>query len=363
MLLVTKGLGLGGAETLLTTQVERRDPSVVSYEVATLRPDKTFFVPRIEAAGAPVHVLGVGPSWPLRLARQLRRGGFDAVHGHAPLPAAASRLILRAVPGLRAPHLYTEHNRWGSYRTLTREANAATMGLDAWTWAVSGDTAASIRPRLRSSVETLAHGVDVAGIRAALPDAAGRARLRQELDLPADALVYVNVANRRPAKAHEVLLDAFARVARADERAHLVLVGQQLETEEFTRLVAATGVADRTTVLGYRDDAVAIMAASDVLLMSSDHEGLPVSIMEALAIGLPVVATAVGGIPEAVCDGVEGRLVRPRDPAALAAAAMELSDPTMRRRLAAGAVVGAVRFDAGRAVAAIERRYAEVLTR
>ena len=100
------------------------------------------------------------------------------------------------------------------------------------------------------------------------------------------------------------------------------------------------------------------MAASDLVVLSSDHEGLPVVVMEALALGRPVVATAVGGLPEAVGDGRGGLVVPPRDPAALAAAMVDLAvDADRRHALGAAARAQAVRFDGRRAVAEMEQTY------
>jgi glycosyltransferase involved in cell wall biosynthesis len=109
-------------------------------------------------------------------------------------------------------------------------------------------------------------------------------------------------------------------------------------------------LGDRVRLLGYRTDVLDVLAASDVFLLGSAHEGYPVSLMEALALGLPVVATAVGGIPDAVHTGVEGFLVPPRDPHALAGALIEVAgDPNLRRRMGEAALAASTRFDIRRA--------------
>jgi len=96
--------------------------------------------------------------------------------------------------------------------------------------------------------------------------------------------------------------------------------------------------------------------------MASKNEGLPVAIMEALALGLPICATSVGGIPEAVNDGVEGQLVPPSDPESLASALTRLAtDPALRDHLGAGARAAGQRYDIRTAVTRIEQIYMEVL--
>jgi glycosyltransferase involved in cell wall biosynthesis len=128
-------------------------------------------------------------------------------------------------------------------------------------------------------------------------------------------------------------------------------------------LHARLGLGDRVLLLGRRDDAVRVLAACDVFTMASDNEGLPVALMEALALGLPVASTAVGGIPEAVTDGVEGLLVPPKDPEALTDAIARLTgDDELRAAMAAAARRAGERFDIRTAVTRIEQVYHGLVT-
>jgi glycosyltransferase involved in cell wall biosynthesis len=112
------------------------------------------------------------------------------------------------------------------------------------------------------------------------------------------------------------------------------------------------GLGRRVQLLGYRTDTADILAASDFFVLASAHEGLPVAMMEAMAMGLPVVATWVGGIPSMVASGAEGLLVPPSDPEALARAMGEVaSAPDGRSAMAAAARTGSQRYDIRRAVA------------
>lgn len=349
VLLLVKGLGLGGAEKLIVEQVVKGagDPRV-RYSVAYVRPDKDHFVADLRAAGVETVCLGGSRSpWPLRLAKELRRLRPDVVHSHSPLPAAAARLLVRGrlVP-VRA-HVYTEHNRWQAYNPATRALNAATMALDHHGWAVSAEARGSVRPGfLRDRVEVLHHGIDVEGTRRrAAEQAAALAG-----DVKHEGPTFLHIANRRPEKAHDHLLAAFARASQGRDGLRLWLVGQYLD-DEFARMLAACPARDAITVFGYRDDALGLLQLADALVLSSDHEGLPVAVMEALALRRPVVATAVGGIPEAVTHEVEGLLVPPRDVEALAAAMVRLADDRdLRERLGESARRRSSDFDVSRAL-------------
>jgi glycosyltransferase involved in cell wall biosynthesis len=110
-------------------------------------------------------------------------------------------------------------------------------------------------------------------------------------------------------------------------------------------------------MLGYRDDATRLIAGADLFVLASHHEGLPVTVMEALTLGVPVVAPAVGGLREVVVTGQNGILVRPESPQALADAIVRAADATLRRSLARGAATTGARFSSAAAVARIDAVY------
>ena len=370
VLLLCKGLGLGGAERLGCAQVAGRavGPGAVRYEVAYVRPDKDALVGELRAAGAPVHHLAAARGgWPRALAALLREVRPDVVHSHSPLVAAAARaLVALGCAGRGARHVYTEHNRWDAYRASTRRVNQATMALDARVWAVSEDARRSVRPAaLRRRVQTLTHGIDTRLVATHRLDPEQRADARRRLGLPIDAVVATNIANLRPEKDHAGLLAAFDRAADRVPALHLVAVGVGVDTDPG--VVGAAGRsphADRLHLLGFRPDALDVLAASDLLVLGSRHEGLPVAVMEAVALGIPVVATAVGGIPELLGRSEAALLVPPRDPQQLAGALEALAtDPSRRARAGRAAAALAGEVDAARAVAEVEAAYREVAGR
>ena len=271
----------------------------------------------------------------------------------------AARLAARTVRRRVRPALVTtEHNTWTSYHWATRWADRLTGGADAATYTVTEEVRASLRGRAAARAEVLVHGIDVE--RTAARPAGERAAVRRELGIAADELVVVSVANLRPQKDHATLLAAARLLADRGVAFRLVAVGQGPLEQEVARRRDDLGLGDRVILAGFRPDAVAVMAAADVFVLASAWEGLPVAVMEACALGLPIVATGVGGVAEQFGSG-GAVLVPPRDPAALAdALEAVLTDPRRRAELADAARSVAPRFDVHRAMAVLTARYGEL---
>jgi glycosyltransferase involved in cell wall biosynthesis len=168
------------------------------------------------------------------------------------------------------------------------------------------------------------------------PDPARRAVWRSQHAVPRDALVFTCVAGLRPLKNHRLLLQAFAQAAPQLPDALLLLVGppDRLDpayAESLKALAQELGLGQRVRFLGSRADVPDILRASDVFVLSSDYEGNPLSVLEAMAAGLPVISTAVGGVPELVQHGATGLLVPAGDACSLAEAIAQLGcDPARR---------------------------------
>jgi glycosyltransferase involved in cell wall biosynthesis len=164
-----------------------------------------------------------------------------------------------------------------------------------------------------------------------------RAAKRAELDLEG-GFVILSIARLQPVKGLTDLIGAVALLRDRVDQPLLLVVGGGSQRAELERLVATTGLADLVRLEGEVADPRLYLAAADVFALASTREGLPNALLEAMAAGLPIVATSVGGIPEAVEDGVSGLLVDSADPGALAEAIVQLwKDPDLRRRLGANA--------------------------
>jgi glycosyltransferase involved in cell wall biosynthesis len=161
--------------------------------------------------------------------------------------------------------------------------------------------------------------------------------LREEYGMPEAAQIVGVVARLEHEKGHPTLLDAWPRVVRAVPNAWLLVVGEGSRRPELEAQAAALGIAGRVVFTGRRDDVPAVTAALDVAVLPSYREAQGLTILEAMALSRPVVASAVGGIPEMIESGRTGLLVAPHDPEALAAAIVRLlSDHAYADMLARG---------------------------
>ncbi|MFW5469853.1 glycosyltransferase [Knoellia sp. CPCC 206435] len=357
VLWVIKGLGQGGAEQLLVSSARVADHTRFAYSAAYVRRDKSRLAPLLEREGVLVTALAApgvaGALWPWRLRRLL--SGVDVAHAHSPLVAAVVRLLARTLPrGRRPATVSTEHNVWQNYSAPTRLANALTAGLDTWRWAVSGPVRQSMWPRLRPGAEVLVHGV----VQSDLTDPPSRTAVRERLGVPPDALVVLTVANLRAEKDYPNLLEAADIATRQDHRLVFLAVGQGPLEQQVRAQHDRLGLADRVQLLGYRSDVSELLGATDIFVLASSTEGLPVAIMEAMCAGVPVVATAVGGVPEAVEDGVTGRLVPSRNAPALARALLDVAaDDRLRQQMGERARQRSAAFDIRRTVGRLENVY------
>jgi glycosyltransferase involved in cell wall biosynthesis len=309
-----------------------------------------------DARGVPVHVLsrgpGADPALVVRLSRLLRSLGAEVLHTHNPAP------LLHAVPAAFIAgvgrRVHTKHgaNVYGS-RSLWA-ARALVRSLDAVV-AVSPQTAAVARVKERvpeRRLHVVPNGIPLRDFHA---DPEARARVRRELGVPHDAFVAGSVGRLAPEKDYPRLVAALAPIL--TRRFQLVLVGEGGARAAIERAVP-TYAAAYVTLTGIRRDVPALLAAFDVFVLPSRTEGLPLAVPEAMASELPIVATAVGGLPSVLSDA-SGILVPPGDGEALRRAIEDLArDPARRRAMGAAARLEALgAFAVERMADAYERLY------
>ena len=365
VLWLTKGLGPGGAERLLVSFAAIADRARFELRAAYLLPWKNHLVAQLADLDVPAVCLHsrreIDPRWVFRLRKLVRAARIDVVHAHSPMVAALARPALQALPRRERPALMgTEHNVWSSHHPLTRWANRLTLRLEAATVAVSDEVRDSMPSRLGQRTEVLIHGVDVEAIASRRGE---RNAARVECGLHSDQLLVATIANLRANKDYPTMLAAARRLADAGEPILFVSVGQGPLAKQLEEERDGLGLGERFRFLGYREDPIRVLVAADVFCLSSRFEGLPISLLEAMAAGLPVVATRVGGVPSVVSDGREGRLVPAGDPAALAGALVELRDSGIRSRMASAAIERVRAFGIDRAVQRQQELYERLAAR
>jgi glycosyltransferase involved in cell wall biosynthesis len=368
ILLLIKGLGRGGAEKILVDLLANRDRENFEYEVAFVLKQEDALVPEIQATGTPVHSLGAKGDWDLTwmlwLRRLLTRQRFDVVHAHLPYSAGLGRLVAFSLGHSARPRfVYTEHSIWGRTASPVRWVNAAAIRHDDALVTVAESSRDALPGSLRSKALVLVHGVDLS-MAAGLVERRKELReeVRAELGIPDTDCMALTVANLRAEKGYDVLLEA-ARIAK--ERglaACFVSAGRGPLEDELEAEHRRLGLGDGFKFLGPREDALRLMVAADMLVLPSHHEGLPVTIMEATSVGIPIVATKVGEIPRMFTDGTDALLVEPGDPRALEEAVGRLVvDPDLRMKLAEASMKLSSRFDVSYAARFLEKLYVEIV--
>lgn len=267
---------------------------------------------RVGATTLTVAKLGprVDPSLPFRLSSQFKALGIDVVHTHNPLPGIYGPFAARiaGLPCVHTKHGANEASRRATWLRRTASRTASTLV------AVSAETArqATAQGETPRSVHIIENGIPLGAF---APNAHLRAEVRTELGLPDTACVIGTVARLSEVKNQPLLVRAAGPLL--GPNTHLVIVGEGPFRPRVESAVAASPNRAYVHLLGQRLDVPRLLPAFDVFALSSDSEGLPMVLPEAMACGLPVVSTAVGGIPDVVEDGVSGYLVPKGDEAAL----------------------------------------------
>ena len=190
---------------------------------------------------------------------------------------------------------------------------------------------------------------------------ASRTQWRKQEGFAPDDVLLLCVGRFDPVKNHRLLIDSFAQTARESPNVHLLLAGDGHLRASLQAQVALLGLQDQVHFLGVRDDVPTLLSAADLFLFASDSEGSPLSLMEAMAAGLPIIGTAVGGVREMV-SGEASVLVNAGDREALAAAINRISrDGERRKAMGRQASEQAVRFDVASMALAYQSLYARLL--
>lgn len=314
--------------TLASNLVQRRDVSIS----AVLMNDGPLAT-RLRGLGIDVAVVDEHRHNALAIlrfvTRFLKERNVNLVHTHRYKDTVISALAVRlsGTPHLvRTVHGLTEPTTgWARVKLMLYEA----LDQAALRWAadrvitVSKEMAAtlSLRGYRNSSLIAIHNGIDLDLVRPSCPGA----DVRAELGIDARATVIGTVGRLVPVKGHETFLRAARRIADALPHTQFLIAGDGPLRQDLESLAAEVGVSSRCRFLGARHDVYDVMAAMDIVVLPSKHEGIPMALLEAMALQKPVIVTAVGGMPEVVKHHINGVLVQPGDDAGIAGACVELA--------------------------------------
>ena len=336
---LTAGLAGRGYDTVLVAGTVARGEESMAF-VARQRGLRIETLDELHREVSPLHDARAI----LRLARLIRRERPTILHTHTAKAGAVGRIAALLAGEARPPvivHTFHGHVLRGyfsapatlGFRLLERWLAKATTTLIAVSPEVRDDLVRlGVAPAAKFRVVRL--GIELEERVTTTSDE--RRDTRRLLGISPDAFVVGWVGRMTAVKRTRDVLEAFRGLLDHETGAYLMLVGDGPDRKQMERSAHELGIAKRCLFLGYQDDVAAFYGAIDVLLLPSANEGTPVSVIEALAAGRPVVATRVGGVPDIVRDGVDGYLVAPGDPNELAERLVRLArDPDRRARMGA----------------------------
>ena len=329
------GLNIGGAEVLLRDLV--RGLQSERYRVSVCYSTYGPLVPEIAALGVPMtrlpRLARVDPLLLLRMCQIMRRDRPQIVHTHLFKSDFHGRLAARlsgvpvVVSTLHNSHAWAKNPlfAWLYSKTSLFADRMIAVSEEVREFAIEHNYATP------EKLVAIPNGVPTQ--RFVGQEAPGQ-RVRQELGIAADAPLFGIVARLTEQKDHQTFLLAAAQIRQALPGARFLIAGDGPLRAALQAQAASLGLGDAAIFCGIRSDVPAVLAALDLLVFSSRWEGLPVALLEGMATGKPVVATAVGGVPGVLVAGSTGLLVAPGDPAALAQACIQLaSDPALARQM------------------------------
>jgi glycosyltransferase involved in cell wall biosynthesis len=362
---IASGDRWAGAEVQIATLLKylARDPGLHICAIV-LNPGR--LAEEIEQVGIPTRVIPEGEKGFREMVREaarfLKDRNVQIIHSHRYkenlLGAWVGRRcnvphIIRTQHGLPEPHTGFRALRQGLIRTVDNLVmRFATDRVVSVSFEITAHLTQRIKPQ---KVVTIPNGVDLERMHSGLTTSQAKERLGIEHDCQV-----IGIAGRlEPIKRLDIFLEVAKIIAARRPTARFVISGEGREKPSLVKLARSLGIGDRVLFLGHRNDMYDVLRAFDVLLLCSDHEGLPTVLLEALSLGVVVVARAVGGIPEVVRDGVNGILVDSSDPRRVAEACVQalVDRPGSERLVESGIRCVKERHDGAEVARQVSRLY------
>lgn len=353
-----------GAENMLFNLADALDKNI--YRPVACLLQEGWLADQARSRGFPTYVLPltrtVDTRWVRQALKVVASERVDIIHAHEFAMNTYCTLLAALT---RVPCITTIHGKNYSSDKWHRRAAYRVVARRTKMVAVSDDIKDFLATQVgipSKQIMTIPNGIDIA--RYSLPQST-RATLRTELGLSDHQRVIGSVGRLEPVKGHTHLLQAARVVCERHPEAVFVLAGQGQLRDALARQADALGIGQKVRFLGYREDVSSVLAGIDIFVLPSLSEGLPLSLLEAMAANTPVVASNVGGIPEVIQNQESGLLAQPAEPTDLADKILTLLDhPPLARRYAQNAhAIVTTRFGMGAMVDAYEGLYRQLSSR
>jgi glycosyltransferase involved in cell wall biosynthesis len=338
---VIDSLDLGGAQSVLINLVRYADRSLFDLEVATMS-GRGVYWDRVQALGVPMHSLSFArfvPVYVPSIILMCIKRRYDIVHTHL----IGANVIAKPLAALCGVKIRINHDHCNDKASDPKSwvpiADKISNRLSTHVIAVSQSTRDYLVEHERMApdrVTTIHNGIDLDVFH---PRPGERAAARQQLGLPADAFIVAGIGRLSYQKNFSLFIDVAAAVLAQRPNAYFVIAGTGPEDQQLRERAARLGIDHRLRFLGYVSDMPNFYPAADVLLLTSRYEGLPITILEAMATGTTIVSSKLDGVAEIMRDGEDGALVAASDVDGFVRQLCELMDrPDIAARRAAAAL-------------------------
>lgn len=317
---IIKSLGRGGAELLLPESLGKHNKEKFDFHYLYFLPWKNQVVNEIEQAGGTVICFPAKNNIEIlmkarKIIAYVKEHNIQLIHCHLPWAGIVGRLVGR-ITGI--PVVYTEHNKWERYHKLTYYMNKLSFSSQQQVIAVSGEVARSIKTHYhkeRPGVQVVQNGIDTDKFTVHQPV---KRDIRRELNIPAKTTVIGIACVFRAQKRLTVWLEIAHLLHTKHPNTYFIVTGDGVLKNEVHQKAAALNMGPYVCFAGLQTDIRPWLKAMDIFMMSSEFEGLPIALLEAMSMGCMPACTKAGGIPEVIKDNVNGLLVPVDSPLLLA---------------------------------------------
>ncbi len=363
---IIKSLGRGGAEMLLPETLNLHNKDNFEFHYIYFLPWKDQMVQALKDFGGKVNCIPSKNNVSLifqasKVSNYCRKERIDIIHSHLPWSGFLGRVVHLQT---KIPLIYTEHNIQERYHFVTRLLNKKSFNIQNIVLGVSENVTNSIENNIKPKipVKTLLNGVNTEKFR---KNVQLKKDIRERFTIPQNAIVVGNIAVFREQKNIPLWLNAFRKINNSFPDVYGLIVGAGPEEENIKKLLGELDLEQRVILPGLQTDTVAYFSAMDMFMMSSDFEGLPIALLEAMSMECAVVSTKAGGVVEAVREGEDGFLCEVEDHDCLAVKALLLvTDHELRKKMQAAARERVVNgFSLRGMVDELEKIYGELVTK